>query len=51
MIIDIPIAMVCLIHQTNHLLDQQLRQLEKQFLKQGGFTEKRYHARLKARGR
>ncbi|MEX1330878.1 MAG: four helix bundle suffix domain-containing protein, partial [Desulfobacterales bacterium] len=32
-------------HQTNFLLDQQLRQLEKQFLEQGGFTEKLYRAR------
>ena len=40
---------VCLIHQTNFLLDQQLRQLEKQFLKQGGFTEKLYRARRSSR--
>jgi len=39
----------CLVHQTSFLLDQQLRQLEKQFLEQGGFTEKIYHARLRAR--
>ena len=38
-------TLICLIHQTNFLLDQQLRQLEKQFLKQGGFTEKLYRAR------
>jgi four helix bundle suffix protein len=44
-------ALICLIHQTNFLLDQQLRQLEKQFLEQGGFTEKLYHTRLKARRR
>jgi len=42
-------TMLCLIHQTNFLLDQQLRQLEKQFLEQGGFTEKLYHTRLRAR--
>ncbi|CAB1060512.1 four helix bundle protein [Olavius sp. associated proteobacterium Delta 1] len=42
-------TLLCLIHQTNFLLDQQLRQLEKQFLEQGGFTEKLYHTRLKAR--
>ena len=42
-------ALICLIHQTNFLLDQQLRQLEKQFLEQGGFTEKLYHTRLRAR--
>ena len=28
--------LICLIHQTNYLLDQQLRQLEKAFLKEGG---------------
>jgi len=33
---------VCLIHQTNYLLDQQLRQLEERFLSEGGFTERLY---------
>ena len=42
-------ALICLIHQSNYLLDRQLRQLEKQFLDQGGFTERLYHARQKAR--
>jgi restriction system protein len=44
-------AMLCLIHQTNFLLDQQLRQLEKKFLEQGGFTEKLYRTRFRARSR
>jgi four helix bundle suffix protein len=44
-------VLVCLIHQTNFLLDQQLRQLEKQFLKQGGFTERLYRSRQNARRR
>ena len=44
-------AMLCLIHQTNYLLDQQLRQLEQKFLDQGGFTEKLYRTRLRARSR
>ena len=44
-------ALICLVHQTNFLLDQQLRQLEKQFLAQGGFTEKLYRARQSARKR
>jgi len=44
-------ALICLIHQTNFLLDQQLRQLEKQFLDQGGFTEKLYRARQKSKKR
>ncbi len=38
-------TMVCLIHQTNFLLDQQLRALEQAFLKEGGFSEKLYKAR------
>ncbi len=33
-------TMLCLIHQTNYLLDQQLRQLEQAFLAEGGFTER-----------
>jgi len=44
-------TLICLIHQANYLLDQQLRQLEKQFLEEGGFTEKLYHARQQARRR
>ena len=44
-------TLICLIHQTNFLLDQQLRQLEKQFLDRGGFTEKLYRARQNARRR
>ena len=42
-------SLICLIHQTNYLLDQMLRQLEQQFLKEGGFTEKLYRARSQAR--
>jgi restriction system protein len=42
-------ALICLIHQANYLLDQQLRSLEKEFLETGGFTEKLYQARLKRR--
>ena len=44
-------TLICLIHQTNFLLDQQLRQLEKQFLEQGGFTEKLYRERQSAKRR
>jgi four helix bundle suffix protein len=43
-------TLVCLIHQTNYLLDQQLRRLERQFLEQGGFTERLYRSRTQARG-
>ncbi len=40
---------ICLIHQTNYLLDQQLRGLEKAFLKDGGLRERMTRARLQAR--
>lgn len=43
--------MICLIHQTNYLLDQQLRQLEKAFLKEGGLRERMTRARLSARSK
>jgi four helix bundle suffix protein len=43
--------MICLIHQTNYLLDQQLRQLEKAFLKEGGLRERMTRARKSAEGR
>ncbi len=42
-------TMLCLVHQTNYLLDQLLRQLEQAFLRQGGFTERLYQARQQAR--
>jgi four helix bundle suffix protein len=42
-------TLVCLIHQANYLLDQLLRQLEKQFLEKGGFTERLYHTRQNTR--
>jgi restriction system protein len=42
-------TIICLIHQTNYLLDQQLRQLEKAFLQEGGFTERLYQARKRRR--
>lgn len=38
-------AALSLIHQTNYLLDQQMRALEKSFLEEGGFTERLYKAR------
>jgi four helix bundle suffix protein len=42
-------TMLCLINQTNYLLDQLLRQLEQAFLQEGGFTERLYKARQQAR--
>lgn len=44
-------TMVCVIHQTNYLLDQQLRALETGFLEQGGFTERLYRTRVQVRRR
>lgn len=38
-------CLICLIHQANFLLDQQLRSLEKEFLEKGGFTERLYNFR------
>jgi len=43
-------CLICLIRQTNYLLDRQLAALEKQFLEEGGFTERLYKARRQARG-
>ncbi|MBI1762511.1 MAG: four helix bundle protein [Acidobacteria bacterium] len=40
---------LCLIHQANYLLDQQIRRLEKDFLKDGGLRERMTRARLKER--
>jgi four helix bundle suffix protein len=42
-------TLICLIHQANYLLDQQLRQLDKQFREEGGFTEKLWRARSRGR--
>ncbi len=43
--------LICLIHQTNYLLDQQLRQLEKTSLSEGGLRERMTRARLSARSK
>ena len=40
---------ISLIHQTNYLLDQQIRRLEQDFLKEGGLRERMTRARLAAR--
>ena len=37
---------ICLIHQANYLLDQQLRRLEQDFVKQGGLRERMTRVRL-----
>jgi four helix bundle suffix protein len=41
--------LICLIHQTNYLLDHQIRALEKAFLAEGGLRERMTRARLAAR--
>ena len=41
--------LICLIHQTNYLLDQQLHQLEQAFVKDGGLRERMTRARLRQR--
>jgi four helix bundle suffix protein len=43
--------MIGLIKLTNYLLDQQLRRLEQDFLKDGGFRERMTRARLATRSR
>src|ERR1043165_295355 len=43
--------LICLIHQTNYLLGQQIRQLEQAFLKEGGLRERMTRACLSARTR
>ena len=40
---------VCLIHQTNYLLDRQIRRLEQDFVKEGGIRERMTRARLQHR--
>jgi four helix bundle suffix protein len=41
--------LICLIHQTNYLLDQQIRQLEKAFIEEGSLSERMTRARLDRR--
>ena len=40
---------ICLIHQTNYLLDRQLQRLSDDFLQDGGLRERMTRARLQAR--
>ena len=42
---------ICLIHQANYLLDQQIRRLEQDFLKEGGLRERMTRARLETRAK
>ena len=42
-------AVICVIHQCNYLLDQQIAALEKQFITEGGYSEQLAAARLAER--
>lgn len=42
---------ICLIHQTNYLLDQQIRHLERAFVSEGGLSERMTRARIAGRKR
>jgi len=44
-------TLICLINQTNYLLDQQISALEAQFVEEGGYSEQLATARLAERGR
>ena len=44
-------TLICLIHQANYLLDQQIRALEQEFIQGGGYREQLHAARLEARSR
>ena len=40
---------ICLLHQANYLIDQQLKTLEKEFIEQGGLRERMTRVRLENR--
>ena len=42
-------AIICLINQTNYLLDRQINTLREKFLSEGGWTEQMFKERLKRR--
>lgn len=44
-------TIICLVHQANFLLDQQIRQLEKAFVQEGGLRERMTRARLNERAK
>ena len=41
--------LICLIHQTNYLLDRQIKKMAEDFQNQGGFTERLYQQRTQYR--
>ncbi len=44
-------AIICLVHQANYLLDQQIAALERKFVEEGGYSEQLAAARLAERQR
>jgi restriction system protein len=44
-------AIICLIHQANYLLDRQVAGLERQFIHEGGYSERLAAARIQERQR
>jgi four helix bundle suffix protein len=44
-------AIICLIHQANYLLDQQVAALERDFVRQGGYSERLAAARIAERAK
>ncbi|MBM4329910.1 MAG: four helix bundle protein [Deltaproteobacteria bacterium] len=44
-------AVICLIHQANYLLDRQVAGLERQFIQEGGYSERLAAARIAERQR
>jgi four helix bundle suffix protein len=44
-------AVICLIHQTNYLLDRQIAGLEREFIRDGGYSERLAAARITERQR
>ncbi len=44
-------AIICIIHQANYLLDQQIAALESQFITEGGYSEQLASARLAERAK
>jgi restriction system protein len=44
-------ALICLIHQTNYLLDQQISALEREFVRGGGYSEQLARARIAERSK
>lgn len=42
-------VMISLIHQTNYLLDRQIKSLEQSFAQKGGLRERMYHTRIQGR--